>query len=284
MNAQITQVAHSEGNTNPRCRRWCFTLNNYTEADKHILHTCFTRLASGFIIGEEVGESGTPHLQGYAEFRNPMALSALKGIISRTHWEKCKGNRESNIVYCSKEGNVFANTFPPLPDPESTVEERILKRKYSEVEWKPWQQDIIDIVESEPDDRTVYWYWEALGRVGKSFLCKYLSIKYDAIICCGKSTDVFNQLKMWKDVKENKNKSPKLVILDVPRTSADYVCYTAIEKLKDGLVYSGKYEGGKMHLEDLHVVCFANIPPKVDSMSGDRWVIKNIEMNEERIN
>jgi hypothetical protein len=45
---------------------WCFTLNNYTTDELEFLSSSI--LGSGeynYIIGKEIGESGTPHLQGY---------------------------------------------------------------------------------------------------------------------------------------------------------------------------------------------------------------------------
>lgn len=90
-----------------RSRRWCFTLNNWTEVE---MSQCLTEFDS-FIIGQEVGENGTPHLQGYVEFKNQKDLSCLKKILSRAHWEKAKGSRGDNIAYCSK-GGIYNTTFP----------------------------------------------------------------------------------------------------------------------------------------------------------------------------
>ena len=56
-----------------------------------------------YIIGNERGGlCDTPHLQGYCENKTkcrPMGLLDTK----RIHWEKSKGTREENEVYCSKE-------------------------------------------------------------------------------------------------------------------------------------------------------------------------------------
>jgi len=60
----------TRGNTNPRpnqCKRWCFTFNNYNQEDYTNLIKTFTKMNIGYIIGEEVGANGTPHLQGYIE-------------------------------------------------------------------------------------------------------------------------------------------------------------------------------------------------------------------------
>lgn len=89
--------------TNPKSRYWCFTLNNYTddEYNRILNETRFDYV----IIGKEVGDLGTPHLQGYVRFPNAVRLATLKKIMPRAHLEIAKGNAESNITYCSKEGN-----------------------------------------------------------------------------------------------------------------------------------------------------------------------------------
>lgn len=53
--------------------------------------------------GQEVGQEGTPHLQGYVEFRSPRRLNAVKGMFGqRCHLEKARGSGEQNRQYCSK--------------------------------------------------------------------------------------------------------------------------------------------------------------------------------------
>lgn len=48
------------------------------------------------------------------------------------------------------------------------------------------------------------------------------------------------------------------------------VCYQALEALKDGIMYSGKYEGGLCVFDTLHVVVFSNEGPKDGMLSEDR--------------
>lgn len=266
----VTNVTGGEGNTKtspPRFRRVCFTLNNYLEEDVVTLSQYFEKIDANYIMGKEVGtECGTKHIQGYVEFKKMVRFTTLKKIDDRIHWEKAIGDREANIKYCSKEGD-FKSTF--------TVDRRTrLLQKYDTVIWKGWQQDVIDIIQSEPDSRTIYWFWEPTGNVGKSFLCKYLDLKYDAIIGEGKSADIFNQVKMWCDANENID--PRVILLDVPRYSLGYINYGAIEKLKNGHIYSGKYEGGKIAFECPHVIVFANSEPDTHFLSEDRWSIIKI--------
>lgn len=45
---------------------WVFTINNYGDDAIEILRSLVSRkIASYIVFGTEVGESGTPHLQGF---------------------------------------------------------------------------------------------------------------------------------------------------------------------------------------------------------------------------
>lgn len=94
-------------------RAWCFTLNNPTDEDRATideLNTCRKYMC----FGEEIGESGTPHLQGYVELSKPMRMSGLKalgGPWAKMHLEQRRGTREEAQAYCMKgdqPGDEFA--------------------------------------------------------------------------------------------------------------------------------------------------------------------------------
>lgn len=83
---------------------WCFTLNNYSD-EEYIQLQNFNW--NYLIIGKEVGETGTPHLQGYGEFKSNKRLKALKDLNSRIHWEYRKGTAEEASEYCKKDGDFI---------------------------------------------------------------------------------------------------------------------------------------------------------------------------------
>jgi hypothetical protein len=76
-------------------------------------------------------------------------------------------------------------------------------------------------------------------------------------------------------------KLPKIIILDIPRVSLNYINYAVIEKLKNGLIYCGKYEGRKCRFHIPHIIIIANKKPKIDSLLKDRWYIKNLGPKDE---
>lgn len=273
----LEQSGTGGGNTNSpptKGRRWCFTLNNWTDTELEQMERYFGTCSEVFIIGKEIGEDKkTPHLQAYAEFKNPVAFTSLKKKLPRAHIEKARGNRDANFKYCSKEGCFLEKGMMPF---RAKLAQRAMDR-YDGVVWRAWQQQVIDIIESPPDDRTVHWFWETTGNVGKSFLAKYIVLKYGAIIADGKKNDVFHQVMMAIDSE----KEPRLIVLDIPRHNIEYVNYGVLEQLKNGLIYSGKYEGGQCAFPSPHVIVFANTPPVTREMSLDRWHIVNIDGNQD---
>lgn len=90
-----------------RTKFWCFTLNNYTNGEKDNVAEAVGRGDVVYLCyGEEVGENGTPHLQGYLEAGKRMRLSGVKKIsgLERAHIEPRKGTQTQAIEYCSKDG------------------------------------------------------------------------------------------------------------------------------------------------------------------------------------
>lgn len=81
-------------------RQFCFTLNNPEEGALEALvnHANFRYC----VCQLEKGDSGTPHIQGYAQLVRPMRLNALKLLLPRAHIEKARGSLESNRAYCTK--------------------------------------------------------------------------------------------------------------------------------------------------------------------------------------
>lgn len=288
-------VATSLGNTktndaikDKQARGWTFTLNNYDATELHLLQEFCKK--KKYIIGKEVGEQGTPHLQGYLYSKSPIRWSTMKKLNNRMHFEAAKGSMDDNRKYCSKEGDFETNIPPPKlkkKERDAIKKERILKNQYKDIVWRDWQQDVINICNEEQETRKIYWFWEKTGNVGKSFITRYLFLQYGGILCSGKTSDVFNQCVKYDE--ENEGEDPKFVLCDIPRTSIDYVNYGALEKIKDRLLFSGKYEGAVVYYENSpHIVCFANEPPDTSKMSADRWIVKEIggdstELDEEII-
>lgn len=85
----------------------CFTINNYTEEESKRFDNEIEGV-SYFVVGREIGESGTPHLQGYAEFTKRHRLSKIKSVLGqRAHIEARRGTALEASQYCKKSDNDF---------------------------------------------------------------------------------------------------------------------------------------------------------------------------------
>lgn len=102
-----------------RHRNFCFTINNPTNEDRaKLLETPYRYL----VYGEEKGESGTPHLQGYCELRNQMRLNAIKAHMPRAHIEARRGTARQAADYCKKDGQYIEHGTMSRPGRRSDID------------------------------------------------------------------------------------------------------------------------------------------------------------------
>lgn len=101
--------------TNHPRKRWCFTLNNYTEDElAKIKETLTEQNCIYAVVGKEVGESGTPHLQGFVHLKVKKRIGGVKDIVgNRAHLEMARGTDSQNEVYCSKDADVVVSVGTP---------------------------------------------------------------------------------------------------------------------------------------------------------------------------
>lgn len=102
--------------SNPQSSSFVFTLNNYSNEEYSGILQFLGVSTKYFVIGKEVGDSGTPHLQGYCRMLKRYLLSALRVKLSpRIHLEVARGTPADNRVYCSKGGDfVEGGTCPGI--------------------------------------------------------------------------------------------------------------------------------------------------------------------------
>jgi len=84
---------------------------------------------------------------------------------------------------------------------------------------RQWQSELKVIIEGDVCDRSVYWFYDANGGAGKSFMSDYLQTHHDAfIVSGGKVTDIAHAFDE----------------LDLSRTMVDHCdhLYSMIEKLR----------------------------------------------------
>jgi len=144
-----------------------------------------------------------------------------------------------------------------------------VKAKYATANLKPWQDALLDVVKGPVCDRKVYWYNDARGNTGKSWMAGYL-MAHQGAVC-------FTNGKL-ADIACAYNYEP-IVIFDLSRTQADKIdhVYMAIENFKNGRIFSPKYNSHTKLLNPPHVIVFANFVDDEDTrlkkLSEDRWMV-----------
>jgi len=262
---------------------WIFSITWFNSVDSQpIAHKAFERLGKKFVYQWERGSTtNREHCQGYLNTRKryfpgakgeckPLAkqLSALgmKGVTVKV---ASNDGKESLKLYAMKDDTRIAGPWADRPI-YLGKDLACMKLPFQ------WQKDMKEIMESEPDDRTVYWVDDGPGGVGKSKLCKYMRMK-------GKCKRI--PLGNATQLKTNAVAAgaQRCYVVDLPRTigstekMSDLI--SAIEEIKNGWVVSAMH--GKEHellMEPPHVIVFSNMPPPFALMSADRWKVYKVDL------
>lgn len=234
-----------------------------------IEHT-FRPLVNKMAFGEEYGDEGnTPHIEGYLWFKKKTEFHIIQQMYKFDDLQKSKKKWiQAGLDYCLKEGNKVV----------SVGMGRKLKKLACEDNMYKWEEDLCKIVENEPSERQIYWYWSESGCTGKTTFARYLHRRYGFICIGGKSADMKNNVKDYNDTN---GFTPEGIVVNIPKSfNTDYICYTGLEEVKDMFFFSGKYEGGMIDGNPPHMIVFANEPPDTSKMSADRFVIRNVEFED----
>lgn len=257
-----TVLTQDLGNTRTRSRGWCLTLNNWKQDEYDALKK-YADTLTHYIIGKEIGTQCVPHLQVYLYNKNAISFDSIKKIVPRAHIEKAKGKISDNLKYCSKDNDYITN-IPMEVQLKDPLEGKTL---YS------WQENLITILNGEINDRVIYWYWEPTGNIGKtSFVKSWCINNPNSIMLSGKANDI----KAGVSSHIQGKKDLKVAFFHYTRSNEEFVSYEALEAIKDGIFYSGKYESSMCIYNTPHVVVFANFEPNMYKLSKDRWIIVEI--------
>jgi len=291
-------------------KKWAFTLNNYTNDDIMLMGTLFPDTVRYLIYGREVGENGTPHLQGFVWFNRQCTLAVAKRAIGdRAHMEKARGSPHQNRTYCMKENDydefgsletdagkrsdwddlkdwLKAEDHPPT-DGEMLDRFPTLWGRYPrgcrdfrrllcppgvhvEGDLREWQAGLAAHLSEEPDDRKIVFVVDYLGGQGKTWFQKKLVME---------GSDDVQIVPCGKrdDMAYAIDCHKKIYMINVPRGQMEYLQYAVLEMLKDGIVHSPKYESQTKFIGNkCHVVVFSNEAPDFHRLTEDRYHIINL--------
>jgi len=171
-----------------RSKYFVFTINNYTPEEEFLL--LFLQKPCTYICwGYEVGDNGTPHIQGYMEYSYVIDRKVVAKFpeFNRAHIERRLGTAQQASEYCKKGGNFFELGTPYRTRPgqrRDLDEARECARDMGMKEvtqWANFQQIRCaeKYLEYNEDKRnwkpTVMWFWGPTG-TGKSRVANDMSV------------------------------------------------------------------------------------------------------------
>lgn len=109
-----------------RSRAWVFTINNYTDDDEAGIAMCGAQYT---VYGKEVGEQGTPHLQGYMYFKSQRTMKSISKKLPRAFLDVRRGSHEQAREYCVKDGDFMEFGTPPEKNGGDQLVDRLQKNK-----------------------------------------------------------------------------------------------------------------------------------------------------------
>jgi len=86
---------------------WDVVLNNYTIEECESVKVIFDEICDAYIVGKEVGESGTPHLQMCVKLKKGNYKSFLINKLGKRYSIREGRNIEAMREYCMKGGNIL---------------------------------------------------------------------------------------------------------------------------------------------------------------------------------
>lgn len=286
-----------------RKQGYIFVWNNYTDQTEDFLQN---KLKCSYLVyGHEYAPTtGTPHIQGYVFWKDAKSISAARKTLKGADVRLCLGTPDQNYDYATKDlNNIFEKGTRPkthnekgeagrqvydhalecaLNDRLSEVNPGVLIRCYNNLtrirddfrprpelsviqELRVWQQNLLTELLGIPDRRKIIWYVDEVGGAGKTEMALKLTVENGATVFDnGKTADLAHALPP----------KPTIVLFDLPRTCYEVVNYQIIEKVKDGFVFSPKFNSHAKVFPKPHVVVFSNFRPDLSRLSVDRWDIR----------
>jgi len=294
----------------PQSSRWVFTLNNYTDEE------CASLAQLGFdvvylVYGRETAPiTGTPHLQGFVIFRSNKRLNAAKNAISpRAHLEVARASSAAAATYCKKDHDfeefgslpsvpgrncVYADFKTWVLDQPTKPSERLIANEFPALfvrnsrltrlvdliyptppaiagDCRPYQSELRTILDGPADSRKIIFIVDPVGNSGKTWFSQlYFSLHPERVQLLGPGKVV--------DLAYAIDESKSVFFFDIPRLAVQFFQYSIGESLKDGVIFSSKYDSRTKRLTcapaHAHVVIMMNEYPNMQAYSADRYDIK----------
>lgn len=289
-----------------KAKNWVFTINNYRQLVE------FNDDMQYLVYQEEEGEAGTPHLQGYVEFKDRKRLTQVKTALNAptAHCEVRRGSAAQARRYSTKAETRIAGPYEfgelaagqgkrnDFEDFITAVNDGLTRDDALDAHpnilarYRDFADQIFERARaSRLPDRPAF-----IPRAGwQSDLAAHLATEPDA-----------RKVSWYCDTTGNTGKShfshnyrhegerpyvitggkqadifygyafQRVVIFDWARDAEDRFPYGVVEAFKNGYFLGTKYQSRPVEFQVPHVVIFSNFQPDLSKLSQDRWSIHNI--------
>lgn len=293
----------------PQSKRWVFTLNNYTADEESTIATALSGDGVVFgIYGKEVGQSGTPHLQGFVIFSGNRRLPSVKSLLgNRIHAERARGTSQQARDYCRKDGDFNEyGTFPESSGSRSDLDALLeWGDKFTVDNGRPPSSPdiareqphaylkyprIVRLFESRAPPPTLQqgepleWQTELAEELLEEADDRKILFVVDEAGGLGKTwfqrwfiskhPGVAQVLSIGKrdDLAHAIDTTCRCFFFNIARDQMQFLQYSILEHLKDRMIFSPKYNSRIKYLLAVpHVVVFCNEEPDMTKLTSDRY-------------
>lgn len=147
--------------------------------------------------------------------------------------------------------------------------ERVLSTKAVaftvDIELRPWQEEVLALLQGEPVHRRIIWIWSHASNTGKTTFKDYVSLMIDTLPACGKIEDILYAYDL-----------EKIIWFDFTRAQNGFESYHCLEMLSNiGFKLSTKYTSTKKFV-NAHIVVTSNHAPDEGKLP-QRFTVINID-------
>lgn len=155
----------------------------------------------------------------------------------------------TNELSCSEVQRLSMTKFDME---ESRVKAQELGFEY---ELRSWQMKLIQLIQEEPDDITIYWVYGPTGGEGKTKFARFIGSMNNWTYLRGAPTKTMITMLSLDDISNN-------VVIDFPRSVGKRINYEFINQVKDRTMILHSYNPVRYLLNNkVHVIVFSNCAP-----------------------
>jgi len=238
-------------------------------------------IAKKWVFQLEKGESSEHnHFQGRLSLHEKQRLTSLPKLVGVKgwRWSRTSSENKGNMFYVMKEDTRIDG---PWKDTPSNLQPLPWHLKPLAENKRPFQLKIMEWM-NHRDSRAIDIIYDLIGNTGKSSFATLLQFQGLAYsLLASKNTNEMCA-DLCDELTDANDFDPKLVLVDLERAynQEDTAgIFSALERIKGGLVKDRRYKLRKVFFGSPRVVVFMNRMPELWKLSKDRW--RFWRMNEE---